>query len=230
MENESFDISWENNIYGQKKHFNDYPFDILVSIIAHRFYKIPLEKRKDIRILDLGCGAGNNSKFLSEKGFSVYGVDGSKSAIDYCRRKFKTLNLEGTFEVADFTNLPFNDSFFDCVIDRESLCANTGNVIRKVINDVYDKLKPNGVFLSFMYNEDHPDIKYGEKLEGATYHKFTAGSFQDIGKLHVTNIEEIREFFKKFKILSITQHTVKDIFSIKKVVGNYDEYIIITEK
>ena len=41
------------------------------------------------KVLDLGCGNGKNAKWLVERGFEVYGVDFSESAIKFARRNVK---------------------------------------------------------------------------------------------------------------------------------------------
>ncbi|RLE71790.1 MAG: class I SAM-dependent methyltransferase, partial [Thermoprotei archaeon] len=40
-----------------------------------------LKKRKAMRILELGCGAGRNLILLAREGFHVYGVDISRIAL-----------------------------------------------------------------------------------------------------------------------------------------------------
>lgn len=41
------------------------------------------------KILDLGCGSGEPiAKLLIEKGFQLYGVDGSKNMIELCKQRF----------------------------------------------------------------------------------------------------------------------------------------------
>lgn len=91
----SFDKSWEENIYFKGKQLNVYPYDVLVSIVAKNFFHIPKENKKKIKVLDLGCGAGNNAKFLAENGLSVYGIDGSATAISTCKKRFKEWDLRG---------------------------------------------------------------------------------------------------------------------------------------
>ena len=61
----------EENIYSEGKTLNKYPYDILVSIVARKYFSV--ENRKEVKLLDLVCGAGNNSKFLAEEGFSFLG-------------------------------------------------------------------------------------------------------------------------------------------------------------
>lgn len=227
----SFNKVWEDKIYSKGKQMNNYPYDSVVSLIARNFFSVPKQKRKDIKMLDLGCGAGNHAKFIAENGFDIYGIDGSSTAINHCCEKFKSLGLKGNFIQGDFLNLPYEDNFFDCVLDRESLYANKFVVIEKAINQVYQKLKIGGLFICFMYNNYHPDIKLGKKIETNSYHNFKVGSgFHEAGTVHFTNLKEIKTLFSKFKIKNVMQHTLKEIYDPKNILMQYDEYIIIAKK
>lgn len=53
------------------------------------------------RIIDLGCGNGEVSRWLAEKGFKVLGVDYSRAAVENCRRLSATQPNAPAFEVAD---------------------------------------------------------------------------------------------------------------------------------
>lgn len=66
--------------------------------------KIP-EKGK---ILDLGCGSGEPiAKFLIEKEFKLYGVDGSKNMIELCKQRFPNHK----WFVADMSILDLKEKF-----------------------------------------------------------------------------------------------------------------------
>lgn len=227
----SFNKNWESKIYSRGLMMNNYPYDSVVSLIARNFYSIPRQKRKKIKMLDLGCGAGNHAKFMAENNFQVYGLDGSRTAISHCRKKFKKLKLTGKFIQGDFSNLPYDSNFFDCVLDRESLCANKFVAIKKAINQVYWKLKTGGLFICFMYNIYHPDIKFGKKIELNSYNNFKIGSsFYNLGTVHFTNLKEIKVLFSKFKIQNVTRHTMSESWNNKNALIQYDEYIIIAKK
>ncbi|MFH1890126.1 MAG: class I SAM-dependent methyltransferase [Candidatus Kuenenbacteria bacterium] len=229
---QSFDHSWEKNIYSQGKHINSYPYDLVVSLVANNFFTIPKNKRKKIKILDLGCGAGNNSRFLAENGFATYGVDGSATAIKICQQKFKKLNLKGDFKRADFLRLPYKDNFFDLVLDRQSLYANKIVTIQKTIDEIFAKLRKGGLFISFMYSRSHPDIKFGKKNEPGTYSSFSKrSSFYRTKVAHFVSLREIKKLFSKFKIESIHKHLMQQSVSNKKNSSmEFSEYIIIARK
>lgn len=214
-------------MYSKGRQLNFYPYDILVSIVARNFFSIPREKRSKIKVLDLGCGAGNNSKFLAESGFKVFGLDGSDSAVRACKERFSKWHLKGDFLQGDFLNLPYPDNFFDIIIDRESIYANCLPDIVVALNEVFRSLKPGGLFISFAYSQYHPDKKYGKKIGKNTYNNFKEGSFYRAGLAHFFNLGEINELFKKFRLENIMRHSLKNI---KGKFMEYDEFIILARK
>lgn len=227
----AFDKKWEKNIYSQGGQLNNYPYDLVVSIFAKNFFSIPLKGRKKVRMLDLGCGAGNHAKFFAENGFIVFGVDGSKSAVKHCQKKFKGLGLKGDFIQSDFMNLPYPDNYFDACLDRESLYANNLETIKLVLDKIYKILKSGGLFVSFMFNEFHPDKKLGKVIGKNTYDNFKFSSnFYKSGKAHFTTEQEIIKLFSKFKIKNIIRHSLYEVYDKNNNLGQFDEYIIITIK
>lgn len=73
------------------------------------------------RVLDVGCGLGDDAAALAElvaPGGTVVGVDGSQAMIDAARQRHG--GIEGlSFELANGGDLPFADASFDaCRIDR----------------------------------------------------------------------------------------------------------------
>ena len=80
---------WEDIF--QNNEWGKYPSLAVVRFVARNFYKVP--NRKDIRILELGCGTGANLWYCAREGFSVIGLDGSKTAINRMIDRFEKENL-----------------------------------------------------------------------------------------------------------------------------------------
>ena len=91
------DPAWEEAIYSQGRHLNRYPFDAVVSFVYR--YRPKVRAPQQIRILEVGCGAGNNLWFAAREGFDVAGIDGSDSAVDHARRRFEQEGLNGDLRV-----------------------------------------------------------------------------------------------------------------------------------
>ena len=64
-------------------------------------------------VLDLGCGEGRIIRYILQEGIDIFGVDISKSAVQAA----SALDKKSTYAVASATNLPFEDGFFDVVIN-----------------------------------------------------------------------------------------------------------------
>ena len=69
------------------------------------------------KVLDAGCGLGDNALFLASRGFDVTGVDGAPTAIAKAAEKAKERGLDAEFVVADATKLEGFENRFDTVLD-----------------------------------------------------------------------------------------------------------------
>jgi SAM-dependent methyltransferase len=64
-----------------------------------------LTPARGARAIDLGCGSGDNSLFLAERGFEVLGVDFSAAAIRQAKEKAAAAHIDRAhFQVGDITN------------------------------------------------------------------------------------------------------------------------------
>jgi len=60
------------------------------------------------RVLDVACGPGHDTDYLTKKGLDCLGIDLSKNMIEFARK-----NHKGKFEIADFVELDFRKNSFD---------------------------------------------------------------------------------------------------------------------
>jgi ubiquinone/menaquinone biosynthesis C-methylase UbiE len=71
-----------------------------------------------IKVLDVGTGTGEIALLLAELGHQVTGIDLAKNMLSEARTKAVARNLEITFVSGDAEELPFDDSTFDVVVNR----------------------------------------------------------------------------------------------------------------
>lgn len=147
---QSYDPIWDE-IYEGGGQLNRYPFS---SVVTFLYRHAPRNRaRADIRILEIGCGAGNNLWFAAREGFDVTGLDGSDAAMDFARKRFAEEGLQGEFITGDFTDLPFADASFDIVLERGAVSMAPTSAARKAIEEAARVLRPGGLMYAEIYSD-----------------------------------------------------------------------------
>lgn len=203
------DFEWEK-IY-RNGCYNRCPYTPVFSFLFRNTKGI---KDRTFSVLEVGCGTGNNLRFAALEGFSVYGLDKSESAIAYAKKWFQKESLEGTFSVADFTDpLPFDDCFFDFVIDRGSITYVDFKSARKTITEIYRVLKRGGKFFFNPLSEFHSGFLQGELNKDGTVSNIKKSSLQNQGDVYFYGIKDIFNLFPPFwKIEKINQNIQEQFF------------------
>ncbi len=110
------------------------------------------------RVLDVGCGTGENAMFLAENGCSVAGVDIAHRAIEIAREKAAKRHLHVDFSVCDVLTLGscFREGEFDTVIDSGLFHALTDEERPVYVKQVYRVLKDGGKYFMMCFSDKEP--------------------------------------------------------------------------
>lgn len=219
---DSFDEKWDE-VYNKGKQLNEFPFTDLVSFYYNYFDK----NVSNMNILEVGCGAGNNLEFLAKNGHNVYGIDASEIAIKFSKEKFEKKKILGNFTIGEFTELPYEENFFDLIINRAAIChtdIKNANIAMKECNRV---IKKSGIFYSTFFT--NLNTFKATKVDFGYYESFEEG-FQNIGALKFYNIFEVKEIFEKnnFEITNLYLTEKKDMINIPTKVNS--EWIIHSKR
>lgn len=143
------------------------------------------------RLLDLGCGTGNDALRLALGGLSVIGLDFSREAIQQAATKAAGL---AAFVVADMAApLPFTSGSFDATMSNVALHMFGDALTRRLFAEVKRVLRPAGVFV-FHVNalEDRPvrakrrppvrelEPNYILESDGQTMHFFSEAYLREL--------------------------------------------------
>ena len=116
------------------------PSDFRVRGLINNFQGI-----KGKRILEIGCGKGRFTGYMSEIGGVAVGTDISEKLLQVAVKKNK-----GEYIKASATDLPFGDNTFDCVFSVE--VVEHLPEIGKMMEEAARVLKPGGIFLTIDKN------------------------------------------------------------------------------
>lgn len=103
--------------------------------------KLPVQ-----RVLDLGCGTGNDVLRVAKAGYEVVGIDLSEEAIKLANKKASDIS-NVVFQVADISQrLDFPSDHFDAVMSNVAFHRFSDSVTRSLIEEVKRVLKARGFF------------------------------------------------------------------------------------
>jgi len=159
-ENGIQDNGWEMQ-YKSKGLFAQrlYPNESLVAFLGGEgLFKLPYEERKQIKILEVGCGSGANLWMMAKEGMDVYGNDISEEALKIAKTHLHDKwGVEAHLTKAAFGCLPYSDSSFDYVVDVVSLQHIDKLSSLTALKEIFRVLKPGGKFFSYRLS-DHSCI------------------------------------------------------------------------
>ena len=179
MQNYNEIYSTSNTLYGIK------PSQIL-SLIWKNF--LPNSK-----ILDLGCGQGIDSLFLSKNGFSVTAIDSSDVAIKQIKIKkdeFKLDNLE--LICGDINDFNIEKNKYQVIICRNVLNFLDKDKAREILNDLQDNIRKGSYIIIEVFTKDDSSFLSDNKF---------ASYFEE---------QELLNIFSGYKIFYYLENTILD--------------------
>lgn len=197
----SFDPVWERKYAAG--HAQRYPWDAVVSFV---YRNAPCDRPlAEVRILEVGCGTAANLWFAAREGFSVAGIDGSRSAVEAARARFEQEGLSGDLRVALLPELPFADASFDLVLDRAAITCVGRSVAWKTFAEIRRVLKPGGRLLFNPYSDRHSSLASGRAGPDGVVLDIERGTLAGFGQICFYDRDQVLQILEGFRIKGL-QH------------------------
>lgn len=170
------------------------------------FYRYHLPpKPKNFKILDVGCGHGVHSLYLQKKGFKVYGIDSSATALKLAKKRLG-IKKKGILKKCSFEKISFPDNYFDGIISIGVLYYGSYKQLKKGVEEIYRLLKPNS--LARIYLKTKKDHLF-KSIKGFNRNsKVVREGWESDIVFTFLNKRQIKNLFKKFKktIIGLEEH------------------------
>jgi len=116
------------------------------------------------KVIDVGCGQGQDSRFFSKHGYTVTSIDFSEQGISIAKEKSKSSNIN--FQVLDISEpLPFQDESFDIVYSHLAIHYFNKEKTKSIFKELSRILKNDGILAIFVNSVHDPEYKTGKKIE-----------------------------------------------------------------
>ncbi len=153
-------------------------YDIIVLPVSRVRDKVVnlTNARKGSNILDVATGTGKQAFAFAKRGYAVTGIDLSEAMLKVANKNNKYSNVK--FEVADATNLPFEDNSFDVTCVSLALHDMPLTIREKVMTEMNRVTKLQGIIMIVDYALPENRImrfliyRFIKLYEGEYYSKF----------------------------------------------------------
>jgi ubiquinone/menaquinone biosynthesis C-methylase UbiE len=134
--------AWET--VHQQQVWGQYPPEPLIRWVARTFKG----QCQGLTVLEVGCGAGANVWYLAEQGFTVTGLDVSRTALHRAEQLLAKRGQTGQLVCGNLTELPFSPAQFDVLIDLGATVCVPDDMVTQCFSEYYRVLKPGGHYLA----------------------------------------------------------------------------------
>ncbi len=226
---------WYEKSYSQLgfKAQRRYPNEELLRFFGRNFFDKKRIDRKNIKVLEVGCGSCSNLWMIAKEGFDAHGIDISQASINLGKKMLRSWGgVKADLRVSDMLKLPYSDNFFNIIVDVFSTnCLNQKDFF-SAIEEIRRVLKRNGIFFSYIPSTNSDAFKKykpSKKIDNLTLDGIKRKSspffgndypFKFINPQDYKKLLEEKGFGVEYlETVSRTYHYMKENFEFVVIVG-----------
>lgn len=192
MNNYWNDEYWKKHLETHKGETLDFLTDIWLEKYSDIIKQIPKQNA-----LDLGCGLGQYTKYLMDKGFNVMSADISIEVLNKLKSNIKNANIK---ELDMSKPLPFDNESFNLVFANLSIHYFDSKTTINLLKEIRRILKKDGYFIgSVNSSKTYKFIKdVAQQIEPNYY-------YENGRTVRLWDKEQFDEFFSEFNLIKLEE-------------------------
>lgn len=210
-----------------------YPNEELCRFMGRNFFSAPQDERKNIKILETGCGSGANLWMIAKEGFDAYGIDISEESLALCEAMLGRYGTSATLQAQDMEALSFPNQFFDAIVDIFSSYCLTKTQGEEYLSKVAQTLKPGGVFFSYFPSKRSDTYQYAEEanlIDSDTLSSILRKDAAFYGQLYPFRFMHPREYEKALTKVGLEIQYSETVGRTYQNRDEYFEFVVIEAK
>lgn len=175
--------------------------------------------RTNLRVLEVGCGAGAQLWYLAHESHRAVGLDFAPAALDQATRRLADEGLRVPLLRGDARALPFADAAFDLVLDVEAWSCLPEAAAAASWHEAGRVLAPGGTLVSLGFTLRTAGTDTGTRRGPHTVHDMTRGPLADLGTISFVDRDRVEA------LAAATGLTLDDVQTRSRTVGPDHELI-----
>jgi SAM-dependent methyltransferase len=181
---------WESAFKGNDKMWGEQATDNARNVLEL------FQKHKLKSVLIPGFGYGRNAKVFYDNGFSVSGIEISKTAIERARKYFGN---DVTIHCGSVTDMTFDKALFEAIYCYSLIHLLDKADRLKLIEDCYSQLMPNGLMVFVALSTIDKRFGVGDEVKKNTYHSPHGLT------LYFYDEASVKEEFERYNIIDLKE-------------------------
>lgn len=170
------------------------------------------------RVLDVGCGAGRHTMYMSSKGLEVDAMDSSGTALEIVNKVADEKGYKVTTRLGECTAIPCDDDSFDAVVCWGVIHYLSTEERKKCLDEIRRVLVPGGPFALTLRSVEDSEAASASKDDRLS----ESGAEESKGMyFKYYSAREIIDELKEFKDVKYGHHTFSEVGKMDRRIAHW---------